>query len=339
MPLFQKPINKEQPKLLNAKMSNPRLFLLMLIFLSSVSCARLAILSAPKKTMSAERSQSAISADDFFWQHFHAGDYEKSDEILKILKAAFLENPNDGLLASHIGFTHAWRISERSRLKNIPPNIVDEAILAEWYFDEALRLLPKDARIKGFLADMKMAVGTIFKDERKIREGYFLGQEAIKDWPEFNHFTIGYALSTKPASDEKFQEGLEGQWKTLDLCQEETFDRKNPDYSKVMLKEESSKLIRKKSVCWNSKIAPHNFEGFFMNMGDMLLKSGRKKDALVIYENAKLSKTFDQWPHKEVLLGRIAKAQQAEEGTPDRYAPKPMMIDSQISCMACHQAH
>jgi len=30
----------------------------------------------------------------------------------------------------------------------------------------------------------------------------------------------------------------------------------------------------KKRVCWNSWIAPHNFEGFFLNMGDMLVKSG-----------------------------------------------------------------
>ena len=27
-------------------------------------------------------------------------------------------------------------------------------------------------------------------------------------------------------------------------------------------------------ACWNSRIAPHNLEGFFLNMGDMLVKSG-----------------------------------------------------------------
>jgi hypothetical protein len=106
-----------------------------------------------------------------------------------------------------------------------------------------------------------------------------------------------------------------------------------------MPQEGRSKLIRKKSVCWNSEIAPHNFEGFFMNMGDMLLKAGQKKSALAIYENAKLSQTFQEWPHKQVLLERINQAQKALEGMKDLYAPKPMMIDSTISCMACHQSH
>jgi hypothetical protein len=61
------------------------------------------------------------------------------------------------------------------------------------------------------------------------------------------------------------------QWHTLDKCIEGKIDRANPDYSPYMAKETTE---GKKRACWNSWITPHNLEGFFVNMGDMLVKSG-----------------------------------------------------------------
>lgn len=85
--------------------------------------------------------------------------------------------------------------------------------------------------------------------------------------PEFNLFTGGYVFSRLPADSPQFQEGLAWQWRTLDHCIEEG----------------------KKRACWNSWIAPHNLEGFFLNMGDMLVKSGDWQMAQKIYANARLS--------------------------------------------------
>jgi hypothetical protein len=51
----------------------------------------------------------------------------------------------------------------------------------------------------------------------------------------------------------------------------------------------------KKRACWNSWIAPHNFEGFFLNMGDMLVKVGDWRTAQKIYANAKLSPDYANW--------------------------------------------
>jgi len=47
-----------------------------------------------------------------------------------LLKAAYLENPHDAKVAAHIGFLHIWRLSERRRLETIPPQIMDDAVLA-----------------------------------------------------------------------------------------------------------------------------------------------------------------------------------------------------------------
>lgn len=303
-----------------------------------MSCAKIAVMTAPKKTMSSERSQNAIDADEFFWTHFHAGDYDRIDDIMTRLKAAYLENPRDWQTASHIGFTHSWKLSERSRLPKIPPSITDDAELARFYFAEAHKLFPKDPRVLGFLADMTIASGSIHHDEKRIREGYYLGLDAIRQWPEFNLFTLGYVMSTKNADDERFKEALEWQWKTLDLCTDKEIDRKHPDYTPFMANEEADITTRQKSVCWNSWIAPHNFEGFFLNMGDMLLKAGEKDLAIAIYSNARLSKTYEQWPYRHVLEQRIIQASKARAGVLDSFAPQPMMVDASFSCMACHQS-
>jgi hypothetical protein len=63
-----------------------------------------------------------------------------------------------------------------------------------------------------------------------------------------------------------------------------------------------------KRVCWNSWIAPHNFEGFFLNFGDMLVKAGDPTRAVTMYSNAMLSHEYASWPFKDVLERRIADA-------------------------------
>ena len=89
---------------------------------------------------------------------------------MTLLKAAYLQNPYDAKIAARIGFLHAWSLSERQRLKNIPPQITDNAILAKKYFEEAVRLNPEDARYLGFHSSMMMSEGWIHKDAYLILE-------------------------------------------------------------------------------------------------------------------------------------------------------------------------
>jgi hypothetical protein len=94
-----------------------------------------------------------------------------------------------------------------------------------------------------------------------------------------------------------------------------------------------------KRVCWNSWIAPHNFEGFFLNMGDMLVKSGDWQTAQKIYANAKLSRDYNSWKFQDVLEDRIKQAQSnvAVFNAPNETSKTKMMINSEFSCMGCHQ--
>ena len=297
---------------------------------------RIAVLLAPTKQTTATRSDAALKADDLFWRDFHDGAYDKIPRVLEALTAAYLDRPTDAVTAAHIAWFHNWRIAERARLSSIPATITDDTMLARRYFDEAVRLNPSDARYLGFLAGHILAEGTMHKDERLVRRGYYVLLDAIEAWPEFNLFTAGYVMSRLPPDSPRFREGLEWEWRNLDVCVQERIDRGNPDYDKYMRLETKE---GPKRVCWNSWIAPHNLEGFFLNMGDMLVKAGDWQTARKIYANAKYSRQYATWPYAAVLERRIAQAEENvatfndPQGAPDR----AIMLNSAFACMGCHQ--
>src|SRR5207253_8068286 len=107
----------------------------------------------------------------------------------------------------------------------VAPGITDDAVLARKYFEEAVRLNPAEARYRGFYASLLMAEGAIHKDEKLRRQGYYVMRDAVAAWPEFNYFTAGYTFSSQPHDSERFREGLEYQWVTLDLCAGQKVDR------------------------------------------------------------------------------------------------------------------
>ena len=298
--------------------------------------ARIAVAVAPKKVAAQSRSEAARQADELFWQTLHGGRYDGIQPALELLTAAYLETPDDAVTAAHAAWLHVWRVSERKRLASIPATITDDIRVSRRYFQEAVELNSSEARYLGFLASMTLAEGTIDKEEATIRRGYFMLLDAIRAWPEFNLFTGGYVLSQRPANSEQFKEGLEWQWRTLDLCVGGNIDRANPDYAKYMALETKES---QKRVCWNSWIAPHNLEGFFLNMGDMLVKSGDWQTARKIYANAKLAHEYPTWPHRDVLEERMqsAEANVAAFNAPPSDDKPVMMINSAIACMACHQ--
>jgi hypothetical protein len=313
--------------------------LLLTLVLLITGCSRLAVWSAPEKTPARERTALARQADSLFWQTLHDGQYQNIPEVLIPLKAAYLQDPSDPVTAAHVGWMHIWRLAERARLDGAPPDpgVTDDAVLARKYFEEAVRLNPREARYLGFYASLLMTEGTIHKDQKLVRKGYYTMLDAVAAWPEFNYFTAGYGFSALPRASERFREGLEYQWRTLDMCVREKVDRANPDYAKYM------RLATKegpKRVCWNSWIAPHNFEGFFLNFGDMLVKAGDPETAVKIYRNAQHTPEYATWAYRGVLEDRIRDATQNvaafQQDSPAPGAPT-VMVRSRFACVGCHQ--
>ena len=304
----------------------------MAMCLALSGCTYIAIESAPAKKPSLTRSPAAIAADRRFWEVFHNGKYEEIQATLESMTGAYLKDPGDAVTASHVAWLHIWRISERSRMDDkVAPTITDDMVLARKYFLEASTLNPADPRLLGFLAGTTLQEGVMHKDEKRVRQGYYLLRDAIDAWPEFNLFTAGYVMSGQPVDTPQFREALDWQWKNLDLCAGEKISRSEPDYLRYM---GQSTTVGAKRVCWNSPIAAHNFEGFFLNMGDMLVKSGDWETAQKIYRSARLSPDYGSWKFAAVLDERIRNAQ--ANVTPFA-ANKGIMLNTTYACMACHQ--
>jgi hypothetical protein len=300
-------------------------------------CGYVAEHTAPKKQPATSRTPQALSADELFWSTLHGADYEHIAPALEAETAAYLGGTNDAVATAHVGWLHIWRLSEKQRLTAVPATITDDATLSRKYFQEAVALNPNDARYLGFLASATLAEGSIHQDEAETRRGYYLMLDAIKAYPEFNLFTAGYTMSSQPADSDRYKQALEWQWQNLDVCVGEKVDRKSAAYAKYM-PQATDKGIKR--ACWNTWIAPHNFEGFFLNMGDMQVKSGDWQTGRKLYENAKLSSTYAQWNFREVLEQRIRDAQQnvaVFNAKPDTSNYKPLMGASSFSCVACHQ--
>ncbi len=286
------------------------------------------------------RSDAAVQADALFWQVFHGGEYDNIPLALDALTAAYLEDPNDPITAGHIGGgLHLWRVSEQARMHVIPPTITDHVVLARKYLEKSIQLDHRDARFLGQLGGMMMAEGAIHGDSKLIRRGSRNLNKSIRRFPEFNNFTGGYLASRLPPESRRFKRGLDLLWSNVDLCIGDKFDRTNPDMSPYM---HLATTEGNKRVCWNGWVAPHNFEGFFLNMGDMLVKSGDWQTGKKIYANARLSPDYNWWKFSDVLEERIA---QAQDNVARFNAPsdgslgdfQPVMSQSAFACMACHQ--
>jgi len=297
--------------------------------------SRIAVAVAPEKQAASRRSAHALAADELFWSTFHGGDYQGIAAVLERETAAYLETPNDALTAAHVGWLHVWRAAERARLASPRATVTDDVVLGRKYFDTAVTLDPSEARFRGFLATQLLSEAHIDKDERVTREGYYVLKRAIADWPEFNLFTAGYIMSDLPIDSVRFKEGLEQQWQNMDVCAGEHIDRSHPEYEKFL---PLATKTGKKRACWNSWIAPHNLEGFFLNMGDMLVRTGDVATARAIYANAEAAREYPTWKFKDVLEARIARADAnvAAFNHPDASSPR-IMLRSEFACMACHQ--
>jgi len=287
------------------------------------------------------RTDAAIQADAFFWGVFHNGEYDQIPAVLNALTGAHLVDPKDAITTAHIGFTHVWRLTERWRLDEIPPTVTDHGVLGQSYFQQAVRLNPYDFRYLGFLGGMTMAEGDIHRDKKLVGKGYSTLLKSIRAFPEFNYVTGGLLESVLPATSKRFQRALEWQWKTIDVCVGEKIDRGNPDMSPYL---HLATTEGPKRVCWNGWIAPHNFEGFFLNMGDMLVKSGDWRTAQKIYANAKLLPDYSHWKFSDVLEERISQARanvalfnEVPDPSGQARLTNPIMFQSTYACMACHQ--
>lgn len=302
--------------------------------------AWMAVATAPKKKIVRSDSPMAKEAEALFWRTLHGGDYDAVPKTIAALTRAFLVNPNDPDLARRLGFLHAWRILERNRLDTIPDNISESAVLSRYYYEESYQIDPSDIRMMGAVSVIRMLNGLIAHDERLMRDGYFLGIESNRQFPEFNYFTTSAALAIVAHSDPLFKEAVDYQWKLMKSCG--SFD----DLKENLSREEFAKRNPgAKRVCWDSWIAPHNMKGTLLHMGDILVKNGNWRGGVDIYERIRKVQDFENWPMRDFLEERIRNAESNVEHFRVDYTSRlqekivrpAMLIHTGYFCVSCHQ--
>lgn len=312
-----------------------------IIFSALLGCATIAQWVAPEKKDYLPDPEAFGKIEAEFWTAFHNGEYDKITNLISKYQEFYIKNPRNARAAVRLGFLHVWRLSEWQRADKLRPDFIDHATLCKTYLHEAVEMIPDDPRFFGFYAACQMAEADIHQNEKNLRKGYFDMLQAVRAWPQFNAFTAGYVLSKLPHTHERYDEGVEFQWTVLDECVGEKVDRDNLDYRKYM---KNPDLTGPNRVCDNSAIAPHNFEGFFLNMGDMIVKQGNVKQAKMIYRQATYHKDYAQWPFKKVLEKRIEDAEKnvaffRKEVTPPVKPAWPViMFQSELACGGCHRS-
>ncbi len=276
-----------------------------------------------------------LPAKTLFWQTFLNGDYNELDEATPAMTADYLAE-RDPQNALYLGMAHLWTLAESARDDDTDASITDELILAERYLEIAARLNPADARIPSWLGAVKLALAQLHDDPMVAAEGQALLGESIARYPEFGFFGAAFPLAGLPVDSPQFQNALELMWVGQNACLDTPLDRSNPDYTPYM---SQATTVGPKKVCWNSDTVPHNLEGFLLAFGDMLLKAGDVTAARVIYNNARLSASYHEWPYRQELEDRLANLDRLAALLADLNPinDPQLSINSSYSCAMCHQ--
>lgn len=312
--------------------------------LSIGGCEKIAIATAPSRVASEAKDQTSIAAQNQFRQLLKNGEYNKLDTSIENLTQVYLKQPNDPRTNLYLGMAHLWAVAERNRLSPVPARIIDQLTLANFYLGEASALQPNDARIVGFQASARMAMGSVHHDESWKRMGYFEAKNAIRDYPEFNLFVLSNSMAQLAPHDPRVNEARDALWKTVDICFDAHVDPARVNASELLAQvihaQKHYSASPRDRACFNSAIAPHNVEGFFLHFGDVLAKTGSEKNARIMYQLAGMIPSANNWPYQKVAQTRLQelayRLEQFHHAKSEQDEPE-IMARSAYACVACHQ--
>ncbi len=291
-----------------------------------------------------ERTKKARKADSEFWDLIHGTkNYQNFNKVISKLTKAYNEDPTDVYTIAHIGFANMWAVSEGSRLGVTNNNNTLQYLQnAEQAFKLANSFAPNEPRILGFLGYARLSLGLATQNIDLLRKGQANVNRSVVLWPEWAHFGAAYGPDVyAPFNTPEFKKALAHYWNTLDVCANTTVSRTNPDFISYLAQET---LVGRDRACWDSWIAPYNLEGFFLIMGDALVKAGKTEVALIIYNNAKLLKQYDSWPYRKLLESRISNVDLNVKRFREKTLPgqvrdpeSGLISATKIPCSICHR--
>lgn len=291
-------------------------------------------------------SSEAAEASQLFWDTFHGGetDLAKIEAMIAKLTEAIATAEDDLVLHELLGVAHYWKYQQRSYWSRSAEEMKPELEKALVLGKRAVELTPdlSKSTMPSLVAMSNWNLAKLADDQEAMKqvELDIVGNTFL--YPAFASFIQAWVLnSTLKPEDPNSRLSLQGMHYMLASCAGFTVanDMKFTHFSQTMF---WLKIwIFGDPVCYNNQIAPHNVEGAFINQGDILLKAGDKKSAIIAYNNTKTSPTFDTWKYKPLLLDRLARPDYyqkkfiADSGYLDVEEPA-LGYQSRDGCAICH---
>jgi hypothetical protein len=232
------------------------------------------------------------------------------------------------------GLGNLWFVAESDRDPSGGPQIPAAIGAALQHFGRMRVLRPEDHRVLGWFGSTQIGAGHATQDPALVAAGQAMVADGVTAWPEFNLFVHALIYSGYPAGSPEFDSAVDAFHETNELCFG-PLDRDNPDVTPYLGNATTTGVKR---VCWNGDYALHNFEGYFLEMGDLLVKAGKVPAARRAYQNAQLIDSYETWPYRSMLVERLAtiEARAALYADADQDNDPRLVSETEVQCASCH---
>jgi hypothetical protein len=283
--------------------------------------------------------QQADNARAIFDDIFMSAQYERIPEARAALQSVYDKDPsvNDGDVAMLLGVTYLWSTAEWERdASRSDDERYEEVLLGDEVLTAAKGYRPQDGRVHGWLGIMKAFRAQKELDLALYHESVDLINEGVSLYPQFALLVVSFVKSSWPAMTTEFTDAVEHIWRNVDVCIMGEIDRTNPDFAPYMSLTSDTEGNRR--ACWNTPVVPHNLEGFWFHMGDLLVKNNQPDVAQIAYGNAKLVPGYSTWRYRSELEDRLARTHEnaAAYLDDDSQNDPPLLPQTTFQCTLCH---
>lgn len=268
-------------------------------------------------------SHAAAAGEAAFWETVWADD-PRPDEALRLLERAVKRDPKDGRSQFLLGMLRLYRSSTACAefdFAHLCDAAKAEGLAAVEPLDRAVPLLANDTRIAGFRAAATYAAGYVQGDADRLARGLALIDEAVAANTLFNAFDLFAVVApVEPGMGDYYQ------------------TRVLPLVDAIFSGENLSCPVTLPEICSNEGMAPHNFEGTLILLGDIYAKGGRLSNASLWYSIARGTARTTGYRYQSIAEERVASAADRvalyEDG--DRTNDPPLLGGGGGSCRYCH---
>ena len=295
------------------------------------------------------------AADAMFFAAFNAGDYNR----IPVLLRQFGGSKAPDRVVELRALTHAWAAAEVVRT---PGTNTKEQLAAKANADamQTLNLLgelrankrvdPTVSIVDLSLGLSHLAVARIAQQSgnmaaaaASIPKAIAALDEGVKNNPFNSLLPRGAVLANLARDPAGVEKGLNDFVTLFNTC----LDEVKPFTRETITSLSADQMLRMENLagrtgtiraCANSAKAPHNIEGTFLFMGDILAKAGEEGLAVKAYKSAQRVSTYGRWSHRDTLESRIRDAKARVGSYKDGDPANDAMVGpaQSAACGTCH---